>query len=237
MEFLETRVMSSLGLLGYRNEKIRDLERFKKYWIEIIQECEKWHYLVLAHNERNFLLARLDVVDREINKIQFSFKTLSFVEDFSDFEDSSLSDVAFSDSLRPRVPPPPPPEKSKYVVNTPPRKRCRKNHITSRVSRLIPIPPSDSSSSDSISSSPSDSLPSLLPTIIIPSLLIEQILPLPPYESPLHLIQHQQLQQEQTHQSSSPLPFKPSTPSPISSPDHSSPHLVCNKMCPIHCLQ
>ncbi|GES91989.1 hypothetical protein GLOIN_2v1487390 [Rhizophagus clarus] len=235
-----------------RDEKIRDPERFRKYWIEIIQECEKWHHLVLARNKRNFLLARLDVVDREINQIQLSFKMLPFVEDFSDFKDPSLSDVAFSDSettsstsesrsekrkLCPRVPPPPPPEKSKYVVNTPPRKRRRKNHTTSRVPRPIPIPPSNSSSSDSISSSPPDSPPSLLPTIIIPSLPIEQILPLPPHESPLRPIQYQQPQQEQTHQSSPPLPFKPSTPSPVSSPVHSSPQLVCNKMCPIHCLQ
>ncbi|GES88396.1 hypothetical protein RCL_jg5306.t1 [Rhizophagus clarus] len=210
------------------------------------------HHLVLARNERNFLLARLDVVDREINQIQLSFKTLPFVEDFSDFEDFPLNDVAFSDSgttsstfescsekrkLRPRVPPPPSPEKSKYVVNTPPRKCNRKNHTTSRVPRLIPIPPSDSFSSDSISSSPPDSPLSLLLTIIISSLPIEQILPLPPHKSSLCPIQHQQPQQEQTHQSSPPLPFKPSTSSPVSSPDHSSPHLVCNKMCPIHCLQ
>ncbi|GES72441.1 hypothetical protein RCL_jg29253.t1 [Rhizophagus clarus] len=81
-----------------KNEKIRDPERFKKYWIEIIWECEKWHHLVLARNKRNFLLARLDVVDRKINQIQLSFKTLPFVKDFSDFEDPPLSDVAFSNS-------------------------------------------------------------------------------------------------------------------------------------------
>ncbi|GES97326.1 hypothetical protein RCL_jg7207.t1 [Rhizophagus clarus] len=231
----------------------RFLKAFKDYDPSMYTSLEpQWHHLILARNERNFLLARLDVVDREINQIQLSFKTLPFVEDFSDFEDPPLSDVAFSDSgtasstsesrsekrkLRSRVPPPPPPEKSKYVVNTPPRKRRRKNHTTSRVPKPIPIPPSDSFSSDSISSSPPDSPPSLLPTIIIPSLPIEQILPLPPHESPLCPIQHQQPQQEQTHQSSSPLPFKLSTPSPVSSPDHSSPQLVCNKMCPIHCLQ
>ncbi|GET00758.1 hypothetical protein RCL_jg29239.t1 [Rhizophagus clarus] len=206
-----------------KNEKIRDPERFKKYWIEIIPECEKWHHLVLARNKRNFLLAHPPLSDVA----------------FSDSGTASSTSESHSEKrkLRPRVPPPPPPEKSKYVVNTPPRKRCRKNHTTSRVPRSIPIPPSDSFSSDSISSSPPDSPPSLLPTIIIPSLPIEQILPLPPHESPLHPIQHQQPQQEQTHQSSPPLPFKPSTPSPVSSPDHSSPQLVCNKMCPVHCLQ
>ncbi|GBC00599.1 hypothetical protein RclHR1_03900016 [Rhizophagus clarus] len=115
-------------------------------------------------------------------------QTLPFVEDFSDFEDPPLSNVAFSDSgtasstfesrsekrkLRSRVPPLPPPKKLKYVVNTLPRKRHRKNHTTSQVPRPIPIPPFDFSSSDSIFSSPPDSPLSLLPTIIIPSLPIE----------------------------------------------------------------
>ncbi|GES88973.1 hypothetical protein RCL_jg16710.t1 [Rhizophagus clarus] len=163
-----------------RDEKVRNSQKFEKYWIKIIQECVKWYRLVLARNERNFLLARRNVVDREINQIQLSFKVLLFVEDFSDFEDPPLR--FFS---------PPPPEKSKYVVNTPSRKRRRKNHTTSRVPRPIPISPSDSSSSDSISSSPSNSPPSLLPTIIIPSLSIEQELPLPPHESPLRPLQHQ----------------------------------------------
>ncbi|GES85706.1 ribonuclease H-like domain-containing protein [Rhizophagus clarus] len=206
-----------------------------------------WHHLVLARNERNFLLARLDVVDRKINRIQLSFKTLPFVEVFSDFEDSPLSDVAFSDSgttssisescfekrkLRPRIPPSSSSKKSKYVVNTPPRKRRKKNHTTSRVPRPIPIPPSNSSFSDSISFSPPDSPLSLLPTITVPPLSIEQELLLSPHKSPLRPLQHQQLQQQQTHQSSPPLSFKPSTPSLVSSPDHSSPQLVCNKMCP-----
>ncbi|GES92209.1 hypothetical protein RCL_jg28560.t1 [Rhizophagus clarus] len=231
-----------------KRKKARRSQDLEDYWIKILQEREKWQHLVLLREERNTLLTHLDILNREIDRIQHSFEIPSFFENSSDSDNFSLNDVPSPEPetapvilkqklhstesservLRPRKPPPPPSERSIYVVNTPPRRRRKKNRINHQIHRSISV-----SSFNSISSPPH---------IPNPSSPTQHESPLSSYDPPSRPILHQQSQQQQHHLQSSPnSPSNSSTLSSIPSPNHFPPQLtpesVCNKTCPLHCTK